>query len=143
LLYGRDARIPSALDFYVPKPTVESDYGRELFQELKKVRNLARQNIRKAQSSQKRQYDKRTKEPVIKVGDLVMLEVDSKFKAFRGPHRVHKVTSTCACIQPNNRTDQEQIFVSLQRLSKCEETLLKDVQPWLGHGQTSRHHQDQ
>jgi len=61
LLYWQDTKIPSALDFYVSKPpavTVESEYGRELFQEFKRVRNLARQNIRKAQSSQIRQYDK-------------------------------------------------------------------------------------
>jgi len=42
LLHGQDAKIPLALDFYVSKPpdvTVESEYGRELFQELKRVRN--------------------------------------------------------------------------------------------------------
>ena len=39
LLYGRDAKVPSALDFYVPRPpavVTESEYGRALFQELKK-----------------------------------------------------------------------------------------------------------
>jgi len=73
-----------------------------------------------------------------------MLKVDTKFKldqAFRGPYRVHKVTFTCACIQPVNRPDQEQIFVSLQRLSKCEGTCLEDAQPWLSHGLTRRHRQ--
>ena len=104
LLYGRDAKVPSALDFYVPRPpavVTESEYGRALFQELKKVREIARQHIRKAQSSQKEQYDKHSKEPVIKAGDLVMLKVDAKFKldrSFRGPYRVHNVTPTCACI---------------------------------------------
>jgi len=147
LLHGRDAKIPSALDFYVSKPpvvTVESANGRELFQELKRVRNLARQNIRKAPSSQKRQYDRHAKATRIKEGNLVMLKVDTKFKleqAFRSPYKVHKVTSTCACIQPVSRPDQEQIFVSLQRLSKCEGTCLEDAQPWFGHGLTRRCHQ--
>jgi len=52
--------------------TVESEDGRELFQELKRARNLARQNIRKAQGSQKRQYDRHAKETGIKESDLVM-----------------------------------------------------------------------
>ena len=49
LLYGHDAKLPSALDFYVPKPpavTVESEYGKELYQELKRARELARQSIK-------------------------------------------------------------------------------------------------
>ena len=147
LLYGRDAKIPSALDFYVPRPpavTTESEYGRELFQELKRVREIARQHIRKAQTSQKEQYDKHSKEPVIKVGDLVMLKVDAKFKldrSFRGPYRVHNVTSTCACIQPINSPDKEKIFVSLQRLSRCNSARVENAKPWLGHGRTRKRRQ--
>ena len=51
-----------------------------------------------AQVNQKEQYDKRWKEPVIKVDDLVMLKVDPRFKldhSFWGQYRVHSVT---ACI---------------------------------------------
>ena len=61
LLYGRDDTIPSDLDFYTPKPqtvTIESEYGRELFKELKQIRALARQSIVRAQPSQKHQYGK-------------------------------------------------------------------------------------
>ena len=88
LLYGRDAKVPSALDFYVPRPpavATESEYGRELFQESKKIKEIARQHIQKTQSRQKEQYDKHS---VIKVCDLVMLKVDAKFKldrSFCGP----------------------------------------------------------
>ena len=95
----------------------ESEYGRELFQELKRIREIARQYIKKAQISQKEQYDKHSREPMITTGDLVMLKVDAKFKldhSFRGPYRVHKVTPTCACIQPINSPDKEKIFVYLQ-----------------------------
>ena len=48
LLYGQDVKIPSALHFYIPRPpaiTTESEYGRELFKELKSIRELARQHI--------------------------------------------------------------------------------------------------
>ena len=54
LLYGRDARLPSVLDFYSPRVkslTLESEYGRELFCELKRVRELTKQKIKKAQHS--------------------------------------------------------------------------------------------
>ena len=69
LLYGRDARIPSVLDFYSPRLkllTLESKYGRELFCELKRIRNLAKQKINRAQHSQKSQYDKGSKESRIR-----------------------------------------------------------------------------
>ena len=38
---------------------------------------FAGQDIRKIQVSQKKQYDKNSTEPVIRVGDLVVLKVDS------------------------------------------------------------------
>jgi len=82
-MYGRDANVPTSLDFYIPKPkaiTLECEYGRELFKELKQIRTLARQNIVRAQASQKHQYDKEVKEAKISSGDLVMLKVDPKFK---------------------------------------------------------------
>ena len=59
-LYGRDAHLPTALDFYTPRVkslTVESEYGRELFQEMKRIRQVVRQRIQKAQKLQKYQYD--------------------------------------------------------------------------------------
>ena len=144
LLYGRDANLPTALDFYTPRVkslTVESEYGRELFQEMKRVRQVVRQRIQKVQKSQKDQYDKHVKESKIEVGDLVMLKVEPTFKldrTFRGPYRVHNVTSTCAGIQPINSPNEETIFVSLQRLSRCHASMLENIKPWLGHGKKRR-----
>jgi len=57
------------LDFYSPRLkllTLESKYGRELFCELKRIRNLAKQKINRAQHSQKSQYDKGSKESRIR-----------------------------------------------------------------------------
>jgi len=54
LLYGRDARLPSSLDFYSPtlkSVTIESEYGTELFKEMKQVRESVRHCIKKAQNS--------------------------------------------------------------------------------------------
>ena len=77
------------------------------------------------------------KESKIRTGDLVMLKVEPTFKldrTFRGPYRVHDVTPTCASIQPINSPNEETIFVSLQRLSRCHGVMLEGVKPWLGHG---------
>lgn len=56
LLYGRDARVPTSLDFYHPTmsmPVLETDYARELFKELKQARQLAQKTIEKSQGQQK------------------------------------------------------------------------------------------
>ena len=99
--------------------TLESEYGSELFCEIKRIRELAKQKVKKAQYSQKHQYDKGAKESRIEVEKLVMLKVDPKFKLnkdFHGPYQVHGETSTNARTQPNNKPDAEVICVSLQCL---------------------------
>ena len=148
LMYGRDCRLPTGLDTYVPRvscPTVETDYGRSLFKELSRVRQMARQNILKAQSSQKSQYDKTASNDIkICEGDLVMLKVEPRFKLdrpFRGPYRAHTVTSTCAHIKLINKPDAELITVSLQRLSRCRSQDMGEVEPWIGHGRTRKRRQ--
>ena len=108
---------------------------------MKRIRQVVRQRIQKAQKSQKYQYDKHVKESKIEVGDLVMLRVEPTFKldrTFRGPYRVHNVTSTCAGIQPINSRNEETIFVSLQRLSRCHASMLENIKPWLGQGKKRR-----
>ena len=147
LMYGRDCRLPTGLDTYVPRvscPTVETDYGRSLFKELSRVRQMARQNILKPQSSQKSQYD-RTASNDIKIceGDLVMLTVEPRFKLdcpFRGPYRVHTVTSTCAHIKFINKPDAELITVSLQRLSRCRSIDSIFFVPGIGNSQVFSPH---
>ena len=140
LMYGRDCRLSTGLDIYTPAvscPTVEMDYGRELFKELGHAQQVARQGITKAQSSQKSQYDKTaTSDIKIQEGDLVMLKVEPRFKLdhpFRGPYRVHRVTSTCAHIKLINQPDGELITVSLQRLSRCWNQDIRNIAPWIGH----------
>ena len=91
LLYGRDAKLPTALDFYSPRPktpVIYSEYGKTLFQELKAIRDIARKNIQQAQASQKKQYDKTSRPVSIEVGDTVLVKAQPKFKLdrlFHGP----------------------------------------------------------
>ena len=99
----------------------------------------------RAQSSQKSQYDKTaTSDLKIQDGDLVMLKVEPRFKldrSFRGPYRVHRVTSTCAHIRLINQPDAELITVSLQRLSCCKSQDISTVKPWVRHGRTRKRRQ--
>ena len=96
LVYGRDPRVPTNLNFYQPvvysTPVLETEYAKELFQDLREARKLAQQNIKKAQHQQKKNYDKSAVEPTIKVDDLViMLKVEPRFKldrTYKGPYRV-------------------------------------------------------
>ena len=83
LVYGHDACVPTSSNFYQPAdkmPVVETGYARELFSDLKYVRKLAQENVKKAQRKQKLSYDKSAKGPTIKVNYLVMLKVEPSFK---------------------------------------------------------------
>ena len=60
LVYGRDARMPTALNFSTPAvhyPIVAIEYAKELCRDLKDNRQLAGKNINKAQEGQKVQYN--------------------------------------------------------------------------------------
>ena len=110
---------------------------------MKQIRQVVWQRIRKAQRSQKDQYDKHGRESKIEVGDLIMLKVETTFKldrTFCGPYRIFNVTSTCASIQPINSPNEETIFGSLQCLSCCHGSMLGNIKPWLRHGKKRRHH---
>ena len=147
LMYGRDCRIPTGLDIYAPRvncPTVETDYGRMLFKEIGQAWQVARQKIMKAQSSQKVHYDKTASRDLrIQEEDLVMLKIEPCFKLdwpFRGPYRVHTLTSTCAQIKLINQPDANLITVSLQRLSRCRDQDIGKMEPWVG-GKTKKRRQ--
>ena len=86
LTYGCDPVLPTALDFHAPAvryPVIETEYGKELAKELKQARQLAKKQIQSAQHSQKKFYDKRSKDVELKIGDRVMLKVEPRFKLDR------------------------------------------------------------
>ena len=81
IFLGKDAKLPSALDFYSPRPrtpVIYSEYGKTLFQELKQIRDMAKKSIQNAQKSQKKQYDKRSHSVTIKAGDTVFVKSATK-----------------------------------------------------------------
>ena len=104
LVYGRDARLPSALSFCQPVVkylVVASEFAKELVEELKQVRSVAKKNIRKGQAEQKRHYDHKAKDVELSEGDLVMLKVQPRFRLdrrYKGPFRIQSLTATNAVI---------------------------------------------
>ena len=143
LLYGRNPQLPTSLDFSIPVmkyPLVESEYAKELAKELKQVKALAQKNIQTKQSEQKRYYDRRSKIKDLKIGDIVMLKTQSRFRldrSFKGPFVVQSVTSTNAVIRAKDIEDAEEINVFRQRLSICSDEM-KHSTPWIGHGNRLR-----
>ena len=141
LLYGRDAKLPSALDFYSPRPrtpVIYSEYGKTLFQELKQIREMAKKSIQDAQKSQKKQYDKSSHPVTIKAGDTVFVKVQPKFKLnnYHGPYRVYEATDTNVKVKPVNSPDTESKTISLQQVSKCKGSFSAN-QFWCGHNITN------
>ena len=141
LLYGRDAKLPSALDFYSPcprAPVIYSEYGKTLFRELKQIRDIAKKSIQQAQKSQKKQYDKNSHPVTVEAGDTVFVKLQPKFKldrTYHGPYRVYEATSTNVKVKPVTTPDVEAITISLQQISKCKGNFLAN-QFWYGHSVT-------
>jgi len=96
---------------------------------------LARQHIQSAQRSQKKFYDKSSKEIELKVGDRVMLKVEPQFKldrTFKGPFVIKSLSPTNAMIQVQGDSSAHVLNVSRQRLSLCGPAMA-GVTPWIGH----------
>ena len=72
-------------------PVVASDFAKELVEELRCARAIARKSIQKGQAEQKRHYDRRAKDSELQVGDLVMLKVQPHFRldcSYKGPFKI-------------------------------------------------------
>ena len=128
LLYGRNLQLPTALDFQLPAqrfPTIETGYGRELAKELEQARAIPKQNIEKKQQEQKKHCDRKTKDVKLKVGDLVMLKTEPRFRldrSYKGPFEIKSLTSTNAVIQLKDDTN-----------GMCRVREMLHSAPWTGH----------
>ena len=141
LLYGRDPRIPteSALSYerspYVIDP---EDYKVELMSNLTDAWKNAQENIAKAQTHQKSQYDRHASENQVQVGDRVMVLMPSELQGkdrklarpYHGPYRVLSVTPTNVEVRLVDDPKDPPIFVALNRVTKCYSEL--DDVVWTG-----------
>ena len=86
------------------------------------IRDIARENIQQAQSSQKRQYDKTSRPVSIEVEDTVFVKTQPKFKLdrnFHGPFRVYEVTSTNVKVKYINQLLIQMLSLEQSLYSKC------------------------
>ena len=138
MLYGREPRTPTETALSQPRTAYQvdfPDYCTELVANLSDAWALAHENIGKAQKKQKRQYDKRSSETKLKVGDRVMVHFPSQVqgKAWKfarpyfGPYKVLFLTSTNAEVQLVNCPEDRPIFVALGRVRQCYHEMTDDV----------------
>lgn len=97
--------------------------------------------IKKAQSKQKRQYDKKSSESKLQANDHVMVRFPSvvqgkawKFaRLYFGPYKILSPTSTNAEV---DRSNEDTLFVALDRIRPCYEEKGDDVR--VGRGLKKR-----
>ena len=138
LLHGRDPRLPSGLDLDVALEREEVDldsYKGELVWGLTEAWELARKQVKKAQSAQKKCYDRRSREPNFQVGERVFVYMpkDKANKAykfarpFHGSFRVVEVLDTGIIVRPVDRPQEDTIRVAINRVRRCPGTIPDDV----------------
>ena len=147
LLYGREPRTPTESALSQPRTPYQigfPDYCSEMVANLSDAWALAHQNIEKAQRKQKTQYDKRSTKPKIKTGDRVMVLFPNEVKGkswklarpYFGPFTVISATSTNAEVKLLHSSDDNSIFVSLDRVRLCYDEMTDDV--WTGTTKCTR-----
>ena len=130
LLHGRDPRIPTSTVLSQTRSTYcidHDDYKSELAVRMAECWKLARDNITKAQATQKKKYDSKRSVVDLKVGERVMVYMPSEVQGrnrklarpFHGPYRVLSVTPTNVEVQLVEDPKGGTIFVSLDRVRRC------------------------
>ena len=105
LMHGRDPRIPTEsllAQNRSPYAVDADDFKLDLVSSLSLAWKLASESIESSQISQKRFYDRATKQPKVHPGDRVMVFMPAEqqgktwklSRPFHGPYRVLKVTDT-------------------------------------------------
>ena len=92
---------------------------------------LARENVKRAQKQQKRQYDRHARPKDFKPGDRVFVYMPGakrgkayKFaQAFHGPYRILEVVDNGVMVRPVDRPRAKAIRVALNRVRVCPKFL--------------------
>ena len=110
LQYGRDPRLPT--EAVLSPPTTRSlmelrEYGARLHYRMSNAWELARGMVKKAQSRQKKQYDRKNRPPNFAEGDRVFLlkpaeqtgELRKLARPYHGPYRIITMDTNTASIR--------------------------------------------
>ena len=133
LLYGRDPRLPATLEVdTLSHEEIDVDsYKREVSTKLVEAWDLAKSASKRAQNSQKIQYDRQTKPPQFSVGDraFVYMPAAKAFKAYKFarpfyiPYRIIEQNSLGVLVRPMDRTQVEPIRVAYDQICRCPEEI--------------------
>ena len=112
----------------LPRERIDLDgHKEEMMESLSEAWVFARKNIEKSQKAQKRSYDRKTKEPAFKQGELefVYMPKEKASKAYKfarpfyGPYRVVEVLETGLVVRPVDRPEGEIMWVACNRVRRC------------------------
>ena len=125
LLYGRDPQVPTETALSQPRTVYQLDFAED------------------AQAKQKKQYDLRSKDSGLVIGDRVMVYMPGSVKGkawkfarpYHGPYRVLAVTPTNVEVKLVDQPKEPSIFVSIDRVRRCPNEM-EDIS-WTGHAQRS------
>ena len=138
LLYGRDPQLPTetALSVSVDRSIVElDDYKSQMVEKMSSAWSLARTAVKRAQKTQKRQYDKSANNTRFSVGDRVFVYMPARktghmrklASPFEGPYRVVTVSPNVVEVRLVDKPRSTSIWVSLERVRRCP-AQIKDLE---------------
>ena len=130
LLYGRDPQLPTSemLEPQVDRVTYNlDDYKTEMVKHMSNAWKLAQENVKRAQKSQKKYYDKSVQEHKVKQGDRVFIYMPSAKKGkahklarpFHGPYRVTETVDNGVMVTPIDRPQDTPFRVAMDRVRRC------------------------
>ena len=130
LLYGRDPQLPTSemLEPQIDRITYNlDDYKTEMVKHMSEAWKLAQENVKHAQKSQKKHYDKGVREHKVKEGDRVFVYMPSAKKGkahklarpFHGPYRVIETVDNGVMVTPIDRPQETPIRVAMDRVRRC------------------------
>ena len=140
LLYGRDPQLPIDEVLQPPRERTEidiEDYTGEIVARMTEAWELARKSVRKAQSRQKRQHDKRARPTKFHPGQRVFVFMPAaaqgktrKFaRPYYGPYGVKEASEQGVVVQPIDNPRGKEIRVSLARVRCCPTQLGDEFWP--------------
>lgn len=134
MLYGREPKLP--LDRILEReqqiPKSESQFVKEITNNLTEIHQIANQNLMDARSKQKTNYDTDRKTDKFQIGDLVLLHCPPKKKGskfnlkWKGPYKVIDVKSPLVYKIKNQENRKDVQTVNIQRLKKYFERKNED-----------------
>ena len=132
LLFGYDTRSPLEAELLPPTEchggSVE-EYREQLVTSLQSARDLAANEVKRAQKRYKTTFDKKAKQPDYRAGDLVLVyfpqedtgKLRKLSRPWHGPHRVTSSNNSDVCVTKLHYPREGQIQVHQSRVSRCPE----------------------